>query len=283
MNRPDPGPDRKRITGRLGVALLALVAVTSAFVLSSSAAARPARTVTKADRTLPTIVLVHGAWADSSSWHKVITRLQAKGYTVDAPANPLRGLASDSAYLAGFLSTLTGPIVLVGHSYGGAVITNAATGNANVKALVYIDAFAPAQGESLGQLVTAQPGSALGPGSFNIVPLAGGDADLYVKQNLFPGDFANDLPAKVGAELAAVQRPLAASVNSELSGPPAWASIPSWYFVGTLDRVLPPAEQLIMAARMNATTVEVPASHLAMLSQPDAVTKLIIAAAQSVG
>jgi pimeloyl-ACP methyl ester carboxylesterase len=233
----------------------------------------------------PTVVLIHGAWADSSSWNGVVQRLQDAGYTVDTPPNPLRGLPYDSTYIADYLGTISGPIILVGHSYGGAVITNAATGNLNVKALVYVDAFIPDQGETVGQLNSAQPGSCLGgdPTSvFNVAPYPGapsGDVDLYVKQSVFPGCIANDLPARQGAVLASTQRPLALSTFSEASGAPAWKSIPSWALIGTIDRAIPPAELRFMAQRAHAHIVEVRASHLSMISQPDAVTALIIAAA----
>src|SRR5882762_3652159 len=181
----------------------------------------------------PSIVLVHGAWADGSSWSGVISRLQEEGYTVYAPPNPLRGLTSDSAYLASFLKTITGPIVLVGHSYGGAVISNAATGNSNVKALVYVDAFVPDAGESLGALASVPPppgqnGSCLGGDPtqvFTFVPIAG-DFDLYLKPNVFPSCFANDLKADKAAILASEQRPLVLSVLGDKSGAPAWKTIP---------------------------------------------------------
>lgn len=151
---------------------------------------------------------MHGAWADDSSWSGVIQRLQKQGYTVYAPANPLRGLTSDSAYIANFLQSISGPIILVGHSYGGAVITNAATRNPKVKALVYIDAFAPDHGESLAFLSSVPPSPGQSPSClsgdptqvFNFVPLAGGDVDLYVKPSLFPSCFANDLPPNGGAQ-----------------------------------------------------------------------------------
>ena len=263
--------------------LFALLAAALAVpVLAASAAPHPATTSTRGVQAKPTIVLVHGAWADSASWSKVVRRLQAQGYTVDVPPNPLRGLATDAAYLASYVNTITGPVVLVGHSYGGAVITNAATTTPNVKALVYVNAFAPDQGESILQLVSAQPGSALAANPadvFDVVPLSGG-ADLYIKQSRFPQAFANDLPATKAAVLAATQRPLAANAVSEISGVPAWRTIPSWYLVGTADRVLPPAEQRFMAARMHAQTVEVDASHLSMISQPEQVTKLILDAAR---
>ena len=238
----------------------------------------------------PSIVLIHGAWADGSSWSGVIQRLQQQGYTVYAPPNPLRGLTSDSAYIASFLQTISGPIILVGHSYGGAVITNAATGNPNVKALVYIDAFAPDQGESLATLSATPPppgqsGSCVAGDPtqvFNFVPLTGGDVDLYIKQSLFPSCFANDLSPKEGAVLASTQRPLAFSAFPQKSGVPAWKTIPSFYLVGTIDRAIPPFAQLFMAHRINATIVQVRGSHLVMISHPEAVVDLINQAAGSV-
>src|SRR5438067_8460699 len=231
----------------------------------------------------PSIVLIHGAWADGSSWSGVIQRLQERGYTVYAPPNPLRGLTSDSAYIASFLQTISGPIILVGHSYGGAVITNAATGNPNVKALVYIDAFAPDQGESLASLSSVPPPPGQSPSCvsgdptqvFNFVPLNGGDVDLYVKPSLFPSCFANDLPPNEGAVLASTQRPFALSALPQPSGVPAWKTIPSFYLVGTIDNVIPPFAQLFMAQRANATIVQVRGSHLVMISHPTAVVGLI--------
>ncbi len=238
----------------------------------------------------PSIVLIHGAWADGSSWSGVIKRLQQQGYTVYAPANPLRGLTSDSAYIANFLQSISGPIILVGHSYGGAVITNAATGNPNVKALVYIDAFAPDQGESLASLSSVPPPPGLSPSClsgdpttvFNFVPLTGGDTDLYVKPSLFPSCFANDLPPSEGAVLASTQRAFALSSFPQQSGVPAWKTIPSFYLVGTIDRAIPPFAQLFMAQRASATTVQVRGSHLVMISHPEAVVDLINQAAGTV-
>jgi len=240
--------------------------------------------------TKPSIVLVHGAWADGSSWSRVIALLQDKGYTVYAPANPLRGLASDSAYIADFLHIITGPIVLVGHSYGGAVITNAATGNPNVKALVFVDAFAPDQGESLGQLSSIPPPPGLSPSClagdptqvFNFVPLSSGGIDTYVKQSLFPSCFANDLPPSQGAVLASTQRAFALSALPEKSGVPAWKTIPSWYLVGTIDLAIPSWAQLFMAQRAGSTIVQVRASHLSMISHAPAVSDLIQQAATTV-
>jgi len=238
----------------------------------------------------PTIVLVHGAWADGSSWDQVVRNLQDDGYTVYVPPNPLRGVAADSAYLNDFLtqnpSPLAGkPVVLVGHSYGGFVITNAAVGDPEVKALVYVDAFIPAQGDTLRSLTT--PGSCLAADPSTVFDFApypsvpAGDVDLYVKQSVFPGCFANGLPPAEGAVLAATQRPLAASVLDEPSGTPAWAAIPSWAVIGTADHVIPPAQQLFMANRAHAHITEINAPHLSMISNPDAVTRVIEQAARA--
>ena len=238
----------------------------------------------------PSVVLIHGAWADGSSWSRVVSLLQTEGYTVYVPPNPLRGLTSDSAYIASFLKTITGPIILVGHSYGGAVITNAATGNPNVKALVYIDAFAPDLGESLASLSSVPPPPGQSPSClsgdptqvFNFVPLAGGDFDLYVKPTLFPSCFANDLPPNDGAVLASTQRGFALSALPQPSGVPAWKTIRSFYLVGTIDNVIPPFAQLFMAQRANATVVQVRGSHLVMISHPNAVVDLIDQATLSI-
>jgi pimeloyl-ACP methyl ester carboxylesterase len=253
----------------------------------------PAQAASKAKNSGQTIVLVHGAWADASSWNGVTTRLQADGYTVWAVPNPLRGLSSDAAYVASILDTITGPIILVGHSFGGAVITNAATGNPNVKALVYIDGFAPDEGETGFQLLGMPPPPGASPSCllgdpttlFNAVPYPGaqnGDVDLYIKPEVFPSCFANDLQAKQAAVLAASQRPITFSSGSEPSGAPAWKEIPAWYLVGTLDNVIPPYVQLFMAERANAQIVQVKASHPSMIAAPKAVADLIETAAQAV-
>jgi pimeloyl-ACP methyl ester carboxylesterase len=238
----------------------------------------------------PVIVLEHGAWADASSWDKVIRLLQHDGFTVYAPPNPLRGLPQDSAYLHAFLTqnaALAGQhVVLVGHSYGGAVITNAAVGDPAVKALVFVDAFIPARGETLAQLVGAQPGSCLGgnPANvFNFVPIPGGrgDVDTYIKPSLVPGCFASGLPHSQAAVIAAIQRPLAASTLTERSGPPAWKTRPSWAVIGTADQVIPPAELTFMAKRAGAHITEVNAGHLSMIADPRVVARVIERAAQA--
>lgn len=268
--------------------LAAVLAVAGLFAATAQiASASPSRI---AAGPKPTIVLEHGAWADSGSWNGVVQRLQHDGYTVYAPPDPLQGLKYDTATLKDFLGTIPGPIVLVGHSYGGMVITNAATGNKNVKALVYDDAFIPAKGDTAGSLSGARPGSCLAVANpatvFNLVPFPGapkGVVDAYVKPSVFPGCFANGLPASEGAVLAATQRPLATSVLTDKSGVPAWKTIPSWAIVGTADHVIPPAEQLFMAKRAGAHITEVHAPHLSMISNPEVVTETIIAAAQATG
>jgi pimeloyl-ACP methyl ester carboxylesterase len=228
-------------------------------------------------------VLVHGAWADSSSWDAVVSRLQRDGYTVYVPPNPLLGLTYDSSFIRDFLNTIPGPIVLVGHSYGGAVITNAATGDTQVKALVYVDAFAPAQGQTIGQLVTAHPGSCVLPAA-NVIaqPYPGaptGAADVYIKQTVFGSCMANGLPARQAAVLAATQRPLTSLALAQKSGVPAWNTIPSWAVIGTADHAIPPAELLAMAKQAHARITMAPgAPHLAMIYDPGLVTTVILKA-----
>jgi pimeloyl-ACP methyl ester carboxylesterase len=285
---------------RLRVMILAAVLATTG-LLFTAAQAGSAHAVTAptvrgsttawADGPRPTIVLVHGAWADASSWDGVIARLQQEGFTAVAAPNTLRGLSSDSTYLADFLSSIPGPIVLVGHSYGGMVITNAATGNPNVKALVYVDAFIPAKGDTAFGLTGAKPGSCVGSAkAFAAVPYPGapaGDFDVYLKTGPdlpYPGFgrcFANDLPASEAAILAATQSPIALSAGSAPSGVPAWQTIPSWDVIGTADHVIPPAEQQFMAQRAGARVTKVDASHLSLISRPGAVSRVILDAARA--
>ena len=271
-------------------AVLAIIGLLIAGSQVSSAHAATVRTAHPAaapdtSRPKPTIVLVHGAWADSGSWNAVTALLQAAGYTVYAPPNPLQGLSYDSRYLADFLSTISGPVVLVGHSYGGEVITNAATGDSQVKALVYDDAYLPKQGEDLVDLTTAGSCFAVKDLSmvFNFVadPVSPSGAVAYVKPTVFPGCFANGLPASAGAVLAATQRPLATSTFTDQSGVPAWQTIPSWDVVGTADHIITPAEQLFMAHRAHAHITEINAPHLSMITDPGVVASVIIQAAQA--
>lgn len=266
----------------IALALIAGLAIT----LTTSQSQAKART---APAARPTVVLVNGAWANNAAWSGVIERLQTEGYTVDAPPNPLQSLKGDAATIADLLKTIKGPIVLVGHSYGGAVITDAATGNRNVKALVYVDAFAPAKGESVLALDSTKPGSALGAGPtkvFNFVPFPGatkGDAELYVKPSVFVQAFANGLPAKEAAVLAATQSPAVYSALTAPSATPAWKTIPSWYVLGTIDEAIPPAIQLFMAQRIHAHITRVRAGHLSMVAAPEVVAKVITDAAKSTG
>lgn len=270
---------------RRSLILVLAIALGLAAPIPLPASAKPSAPIPSTTKGVrPTVVLVHGAWADASSWSGTARRLQADGYKVVAPPNPLRGLAGDTAYLQSFLSTITGPVILAGHSYGGAVITDAATGNPNVKALVYVDAFAPDKGETLLQLVSAQPGSALAADPttvFDLVPYPGapaGDVDLYLKATKFHKVFAADLPSRRAAVLAATQRPLALGAIQSPSTAPAWKVVPSWYLIGTKDAVIPVAEQRAMAKRAGSHTREVAASHLSLISHPIAVEHLIQAA-----
>jgi pimeloyl-ACP methyl ester carboxylesterase len=234
---------------------------------------------------LPTIVLVHGAWADATGFDPEIRALRERGYTTIGFANPLRDLSGDANYLAEFLRTLTGPIVLVGHSYGGNVISVAANGNDQVKALVYINGWMCDVGESQQQLLEKFEGSLVGP-SIRPVPFTGPDgkegADLYLDQAAFGEAFAADVDADTAAVMAAAQRPYAAAAFAAApSSPPAWKTLPCWYLLGTEDKAIPPALQRFMAERANATIVEVPASHVSFVSQPEATTQLILQAAEA--
>ncbi len=239
--------------------------------------------------TSPTIVLVHGAWADASSWNAVITGLEERGFTALAPPNLLRGVASDAAYIASFLrQRTTGPVVLVGHSYGGFVITNAATGGGDVRALVYIDAFIPDEGEFVFQILGGS-GSALAvPDPTTVLDIVGypgapeGDAEAFLKPSTVHESFAQDLEEEDRDLVVATQRPITLSANTAPSAAPAWKSIPSWAVVGTQDLVIPPGTQRSMAERAGATITEVEASHVSMVSHPDVAIDAILAAAASV-
>jgi pimeloyl-ACP methyl ester carboxylesterase len=254
------------------LALLAVFATNGAAASSRDANRQGAK---------PTIVLVHGAWADASGWSGVIDRLQKDGYTVLAPANPLRSLSGDAAYIAGVLARIQGPIVLVGHSYGGAVITNAAADNQNVRALVYVDAFIPDIGENILQLA--------GQGSLiqqsielrGYPPFGPNDAEAYLKPSMYGETFANDLPSKQAAVMAAEQRPIALAAGSAPTEATAWKRTPSWAVVGLDDHTITPAQQLFMAHRASSTITELHASHVSMISHPDAVTRVIETAANT--
>ena len=232
-----------------------------------------------------TVVLVHGAFADASSWNGVITRLQAKGLTVTAPANPLRGIVEDSAYLASVLEQIDGPVLAVGHSYGGAVITNAATDAGNVVGLVYVAAFAPDEGEALGAVEAGSKDSvlnaALVPRQY---PTEGGGTgtEFYIEPSKARDAFAGDLSDEQAGLIAATQRPAADRAFSELSGPPAWRDKPSWAVVATGDRAAGADVVRSMAERAGAKITELEGSHVIMISQPQAVTDVILEAVAAV-
>src|ERR1700722_17829790 len=277
-----------RVVALLGATLSVVIAGLLLVPVFAGAHVRPTGGE-RADSPKPTIVLVHGGLADGSGWNQVISILQREGYTVDAPPNPLLGLASDSAYLASYLKTISGPIILVGHSVGGMVISNAATGNPNVKGLVYVDAFEPAAGETVAQLTFAKPGSCLAGGgdlsnvfNFGVDPSQPvGDYDVYLKippGTNYPGFddcFATLVPRQQAAVLGATQRPIALGFITAQSGTPAWPSIPSWAVIGTQDQVIPPAELTFMAQRAHSHVTYVDAGHLSMITQPEAVANVI--------
>jgi pimeloyl-ACP methyl ester carboxylesterase len=231
-------------------------------------------------------VLVHGAYADASSWDGVIERLQATGVKVTAPPNPLRGISIDSAYIASVLEQTPGPVLAVGHSYGGAVITNAATGAKNVVGLVYVAAFAPEEGETLGDVEAGSKDSVL---SSALVPLhypTGDGTDPGVEFAIDPSRihdaFAADLPSEQTALMAATQRPVAELAFSEPSGPPAWKHLPSWAVVATGDKAAGADVIRSEAERAGAKITEVEGSHVIMISQPQVVTDVIMEALTAV-
>ncbi|MFE7745696.1 alpha/beta fold hydrolase [Nocardia sp. NPDC057455] len=234
------------------------------------------------DPPAPTIVLVHGAFADSSSWNGVIERLRAQGHPVIAAANALRGLDSDAAYVASVLDSVEGPCVLVGHSYGGSVITVAAAGKTDVEALVYIAAFIPDEGESALQLTDKFPGSTLGPttrpASYPL-PDGGTGTELYIRQEEFPRQFAADVPAATAELMAATQRPVALDALQQPATATAWRDIRSYALITSEDKNIPVQAQRFMAERAGAEGVEVAASHAVSVSTPDVVAALILRAA----
>lgn len=249
------------------------------FNLAASAAVpRPAEVPTK-----PTVVLVHGAFAGSSSWNQVAGDLRAQGYPVIAAANPLRGVRSDAASVAAIAASLPGPVVLVGHSYGGSVISAAADGLPNVKALVFVAAFAPQPGESAVDLSTRFPGSTLAQALAMPVALPDGTKDLYIQQERFHDQFASDLPPAAARLMAVTQRPIAEAALAEPAPAAAWRRLPSWFVYGDSDRNIPAVALDFMAQRARARgSVVVPgASHVVMVSRPDVVSRVIVEAAEA--
>ena len=269
---------RRRIRAAVLLGSLTLGAAVSAPATSEAAPPSPGGK--------PTIVLVHGAWADASSWGRVVRQLQAKGYPVVAAPHPRRARAADTANHAEVLETIDGPIVLVGHSYGAAVITNAATGDPDVRALVYVNGSVPAEGETVAEL--AGPSSALSvadpttifdfvPGRLPPTP----ESDVYLKRSTFLRSFATGIGRPRAKALWATQRPITLGALNEPSGTPAWDSIPSWYLIGTRDRVIPASAQRAMAVKAGSTVLRFKAGHLGLITDPTPVTRAITTAARA--
>jgi pimeloyl-ACP methyl ester carboxylesterase len=267
----------------VGAAVIAtaLIASCSPKTSQSEPSSTPSVSASQApplDGVKPTIVLVHGAWADASSWDGEVDALQKQGYDVRAIANPLENLTTDAEYVSAFLKSVDGPVVLVGHSYGGSVITNAAEGNPNVKALVYVDAAAPDVGETNGSLSGAD--------SVLKLPYPGappGAVDLYLKKDVFLQHFGNDLPTDEATRLWATQRSASTAAFETPSKYAAWRTIPSWYFISSEDQIITPTSEKAMAERAKSkVTVFDGGSHLTLISHPDAVTAVIDQAIASV-
>jgi pimeloyl-ACP methyl ester carboxylesterase len=272
---------RKRLV-TIAASLATVAGLALAGGLPSASAAPDANKSTAAK---PTVVFVHGAWTDASSFDGVQRILTRYGYPVLDFANPLRSLSGDSDYLASFLETRTeGPVILVGHSYGGAVVGQAALTDPDVRGLVYVDAFVPAEGESLLDLLNSA-GPVDPTQLFDTVPYPGavnGDADLYLKKEAFNPGFANGLPKNTQAEFYSKQRPITfGAVSEKAAANQAWSSLPSWYVAGTEDASIPLALQLKMAERAGSTVTKVKAGHLAMVKDPRTVAHVIETAAKS--
>lgn len=261
---------------RIVSTVLVAIAVTAAGCSSDTdSSSKPAEPAAPAK---PTIVLVHGSFADPSSWDAVAKELRDKGYQVQQPDNPLRGPAEDAATITKSIESISGPVVLVGHSYGGAVISN--MHRPNVTAEVFVAAFAPAKGETVQSLTDPgrYPGSKVGPQALQIQPVAGG-AEITMAPDQFRDIFAQDVSPDVAAQLAARQRPTFGAANAEPSGDPSWQGMRTWYLISTEDQTLPPASQRFQAERMGATISEVKSSHASPVSHPDDVVATITAAA----
>lgn len=258
---------RKAVIGVMGLAMV--LGVSDAHAGEQAAAAKP------------TVVLVHGAFADASSWNGVIARLERDGFKAVAAANPLRSLAGDTASVAALVQAQSGPVVLVGHSYGGQVISGAAHGAANVKALVYVAGFIPASGESALSLAAKFPGSTLGDALLP-APLAGGGLDLYIRAARFHAQFAADVPAVHARRMAATQRPVTEAALTAPATAAAWERLPTYVIYGADDRSIPAAAMVFMAGRAKArkTVALEGASHALMLSHPEKVSALIAEAAE---
>ncbi|MFF3861398.1 alpha/beta fold hydrolase [Streptomyces sp. NPDC002209] len=280
----DPELTRRRVLA--GGAAVASAAALLGPLSSTASAAGPSAAGTRP--TLPTIVLVHGGFADASCWNAVIEQLQQAGYPTIAPANPLRSLPADSAYIASVLRSISGPIVLVGHSYGGATITNAAAGATNVEALVYIAAFVPDQGEQLSVLINKYPGSIIEAATRPVAydgPDGTTGTDLYLEPDKFRAAFAADLPSATTRLMQATQRPFSATCFTDTTTAAAWRTIPSWGLVADTDKAIPPDLQRFFYNRARARQIVEArgASHVAMISHPRATARLIEQAARATG
>jgi pimeloyl-ACP methyl ester carboxylesterase len=297
VRRPHPGLRN----GSVPASVFVVLAATAMFAMFSATAAgvsmRPApkapsesalihrlRTCLAPGMAKPTVVMVHGAWADTSSWHGEVAALQAAGYDARAIANPVQNLTTDSQYVADYLRSLHGPVVLVGHSYGGSVITNAAAGLANVKALVYVDAAAPAPGQTTGQLSGAasilnrkKPSQLFFTTTYPRAP--GGASELYLRESIFVKYFGSDLPSSEAKSLWASQRGASTAAFTTPSVRAAWKTIPSWYFISTGDQIITAESELAMAHRAHShITIFRGGSHLTLISHPNAVTAVIASA-----
>ncbi len=254
--------------------MIAATALTAIIGLAATAQAQDVK---------PTIVLVHGAFLGSDSWNPVAAKLTADGYTVVSAPNPMRGLSNDAKATAALTANIKGKFVLVGNSYGGMVITSAAAGNTNVKALVYVGAFSPEKGESAGALIGKFSGSSLGTALFPIA-LPDGGKDLYITPAKYHPQFAADVTDAQAGLMAIAQRPITeAAIAEPLAEDPAWKTVPSWHIYGSEDKVLPPMTMAFMAKRANAKkTIEIPGgSHVIHVSHPEEVAKIIEDAASS--
>jgi pimeloyl-ACP methyl ester carboxylesterase len=257
------------------IKLVTGLAVAAAVLMNSAVYAQPDK---------PTIVLVHDAFADASSWNAVIKILDKDGYPVVGVANPMRSVQGDAKYVSEILAGIKPPIVLVGHSYGGFIISEAAYDNVSVKELVYVAAFAPEAGETAVGLSGKFPGSTLGPALAAPVGLAGGDKDLYIQQDKFPAQFAADVEEVDAKAMAVTQRPITQSALREKAKHSAWKTIPSWFVYGDEDKNIPPLASAFMADRAAAkqTVVVKGASHVVMVSNPKIVATLIEDAAGAI-
>jgi pimeloyl-ACP methyl ester carboxylesterase len=275
------------------VVAVSLIMILAGCSAPKSPGPQPSATSGKSERPAPggvkpTVVLIHGAWADTSSWDGEVTALQHRGYDVRAISNPLENLVTDAESVAAFLRTINGPIVLVGHSYGGAVITQAAAGIPNVKALVYVDAAAPDVGETNGSMSGADSVLKQKPEGelFDKLPEPGaptGTSDLYLKKDIFVNNFGNDLPADVATRLWASQRVASTGAFDTPATQAAWKTLPSWYFISTGDQIITPTSETAMAERAHSQITRFDGgSHLTLISHPDAVTAVIQKAIDSV-